>query len=59
MLISVGITKLCYIYRMSHTKLNTQFYTELKSPCPPDMTRDATTYNTVKKTGDPQQQQKY
>jgi len=44
---------------MSHTKLNTQFYTELKSPCPPDMTRDATTYNTVKKTGDPQQQQKY
>jgi len=44
---------------MSHTKFNIQFYTELKSTCPPDITCDATTYNTEKKTGDPQQQQKY
>lgn len=44
---------------MSHTKFNIQFYKELKSPCPSDITYDDTTYNTEKKTGDPQQQEKY
>jgi len=53
------MAELCYIYCMFHTKLNIQFYKELKSPCPSDITCDATTYNTEKKTGDPQQQEKY
>jgi hypothetical protein len=54
-----SMAELCYIYRMSHTKLNIQFYMELKSPCPSDITCDATTYNTEKQTGDPQQEEKY
>jgi len=40
-------------------KVHIQFYKKLKSPCPPDITCDATTYNIEKKTGDPQQQDKY
>ena len=39
--------------------MNIQFYQEIKSSCPADITCDATNYNTQKKTGDPQQQEKY